>query len=402
MKTKHSLFLALLLIVTLPTFSQEDTRSEILNLPESDFNFVNKARRLLGTYIKDGNIVEATKVKDALLDEYHGELSEAFYNVEYIHLLYALGEYDTLANFMEIINFEQLVSSNVKTSSQTDNLRDILFENTIAYNDVIAIDIRENVEDDMVRDFILLVLNDISDTSRRGTPEWQAKMDNTNKLASEYLAQHPDSPYDEFVRKHIRFEFKDADWGFYWDFGLGGTINGSELRNSIGGGGFAATMGFEYRYRTVLGQFNIEIADSKLAKDININNTTWNKNSSSTNVSFALSAGYLLLENKRWSIYPLAGAGYASIYADGEQTKENPNLKKLKINTFYPEVGFGIDFKSYYTEPFTMERSPFGRVSLKYKYKMYSFDRKDPIFKGHQHFITLSYGLGGRPQKRVK
>lgn len=402
MKASHTLLLALLLFVALPSFSQEDTRSEIMNLPESDFNFVNKGRRLLGTYIKDGNIIEAKKIKDALLDEYNGELTEAFYNVEYIHLLYALGKYDVLLNYIEVIDFDKHVSSNVSTSAQTDKLRTILFENTAAYNDIMAIDIKEKVEDEMEKDFLLLLLFDIADTSRRGTTEAQAHTEEANKLSNVYLAKYPNSPYDDFVRKHIRFEFKDADWGFYWDFGFGGAVNSGELRSSIGGGGFGATMGLEYRYKKALGQFNIGIADSKLAKDININNTIWREGSSSTNASFALNAGYLLLENKRWSIYPLVGAGYSSIYADNEQTKEDPKLKKLKLNTFYPEAGFGIDFKLYIRDPFTMERSPFGRLSLKYKYKMYNFERKDPIFKGHQHFITLSYGLGGRPEKRVE
>lgn len=402
MKATHTLLLALLLFVALPSVSQEDTRKEIMNLPESDFNFVNKARRLLGTYIKDGNMIEATKIKDALLDEYNGEITEAFYNVEYIHLLYALGEYDVLLNFIDVIDFEKHVSSNVSTSAQTDKLRTILFENTAAYNDIMAIDIKENVENEMEKDFLLLLLFDIANTSRRGTPEAQAHTDEANRLSNAYLAKYPNSPYDEFVRKHIRFEFKDSDWGFYWDFGLGGSVNSGDLRNSIGGGGFSATMGLEVRHKKVLGQFNFEIADSKLAKDIDINNTTWRMGSTSTNTSFVLNAGYLLLENKRWSIYPLAGVGYSTIYADNEQTKEDPNLKKLKINTFYPDVGFGIDFKLYISAPYSMEKTPFGRVSLKYKYKMYNFERKDPIFKGHQHFITLSYGLGGRSQNRVE
>ncbi len=402
MKTTHSLLVALLLLVALPTYSQQDIRNEIINLPESDFNFVNKARRLLGTYIKDGNMVEATKVKDALLDEYHGELSEAFYNVEYIHLLYALGEYDVLLNFMEIIDFYKEVSSNVSTSAQTDKLRALLFENTIAYNDVMEIDIKGTIESEMEKDFLLLLLHNISDPSRRGTPEWDIHLDETNKLSNEYLAKYPQSPYDEFVRKHIRFEHREADWGFYWDFGFGGSVNSGDLRENLGGGGFGVKMGLEYRYKKVLGQFNLEVSSTKLAKDIAINNTTWHNGSNSNITSIGFDAGYLLLENKRWSIYPLVGVGHATIYADNEQIKEDPSLKKLNLNTFYPEVGFGIDFKYYFPDPFNGTKSPLGRFSLNYKYKMYNFDNKNPLLKGHQHFIVLTYGLGGRPIKRVE
>lgn len=126
MKLKHLFILVVFLFATVETFSQEDTRSEIMNYQESEFAFVNKARRLLGTHIKDGNIIEATKVKDVLLDEFNGAITEAFYNSEYIHLLFALREYEQLLVFMKQLDINQKVSQNVYTSAQTDNLGTLL------------------------------------------------------------------------------------------------------------------------------------------------------------------------------------------------------------------------------------------------------------------------------------
>lgn len=402
MKTTHSLLAALLLWVALPAFSQEDTRSEIMNLPESEFNFVNKARRLLGTHIQDGNTIEATKVKEALLNEFNGEVSEAFYISEYMHLLYALGEYEELLDFMKQVDFNQMVSSNVSTSSQTDNLGRIIFENTMAFSDIFEIDIKDTIESDRDRDFLLLLLAEIAHQSQVHSPEREAHTEMVNKLANKFLSDYPDSPYNQLVRERIRFEFAEADWGIYWDFGLGGSINSGKLRENLGGGGFAATMIFEYRHKKILGQVQVDVTNGKLSNDIEINNTTWYKESVATNAGVSLNAGYLLLENKRWSIYPSVGMGYASIGANTEDTKEDPNLKKLKLNCFYPQLGLNFDFKYFITDPYSGKKSPFGRFSLQYKYKMFNFERNNPIFQGHQHFIILTYGLGGRPLKRVE
>lgn len=400
MKTTHSLLAALMLLLAIPTFSQEDIRSEIMNYHESDFNFINKARRLLGNHIKDGNTVEAAKVKDTLLDEYNGEVLETFYNWEYIFLLYSLGEYDTLLNFMEVVDFDNSVSSNVSTSAQTDNLGTLLRENMLAYYDIIEIDIKESIEDAMSRDFLLLMLQDIAHITPPRSQEREEHTQNINKLANQYLKNHPDSPYDKTVREQIRFEFAEANWGFYWDFGFGVGINNGKLGENLNGTGFGMEMILEYRYKKVLGQFELGFTSKALSNDISVNNTTWMRESYATIGSYTLNAGYLLLENKRWSIYPLAGIGYANVEADSEDYKEDPRLKKLRINSFYPQVGVGIDFKFFMPDPYTSVKSPLGRFSLQYKYKMFNFENDNPLFQGHQHVIMFTYGIGGRPMKR--
>lgn len=400
MKTAYPLLIALLLLTAIPTFSQEDIRSEIMNYHESDFNFVNKARRLLGTHIKDGNVLEAAKVKNALLDEYNGEVLKAFYNWEYIHLLYAIGEYDTLMDFILDVDFNKSVSANVSTSAQTDNLGQVLRESILAYHDIVEIDINEVVEGDANKDFLILMLNDIAHMSPANSSERRAHIENINKLANLYLKNHPDSPYDKIVREDIRFEFTEADWGFYWDFGFGPGINNGKLGEILNGTGIGMEMILEYRYKKVLGQFELGFMSKSLSNDINVNNTTWMRESYSTIGTYTLNAGYLLLENKRWSIYPLAGIGYANVEADSEDSKEDPRLKKLRINSFYPQVGICIDFKYYMPDPFTSIKSPFGRLSLQYKYKIFNFEKDNPLFQGHQHVIMFTYGIGGRPIKR--
>lgn len=398
MKLKHLFILVVFLFATVETFSQEDTRSEIMNYQESEFAFVNKARRLLGTHIKDGNIIEATKVKDVLLDEFNGAITEAFYNSEYIHLLFALREYEQLLVFMKQLDINQKVSQNVYTSAQTDNLGTLLIENTLQFNDIFAIDIKENVDDEMDKAFLILLLSEMAYYSPSQS-ERNEHTESVNKLANEYLANYPDSPYEKVVRENIRFEFGEAKWGFYWDIGIGPVLNNGELKNTFGNSGFGLDMGFEYRHRQLFGQLEIGLVASSLKKDIEINNTIWQKSSSATFATFALNAGYIPFENRRWSIYPFAGIGFSAISAPTEDTKNDPNLQSLKLNTFSPQIGMGVDYKLYSSKS---KKSSYGRLSLRYKYKIYNFEKTNPLFQGNQQSITLSFGFGGRPLERKK
>lgn len=398
MKLKHIFILAALLLVAAETFSQEDIRREIMNYQESEFTFVNKARRLLGTHIKDGNIIEAAKVRDTLLDEFNRKIDEAFYDSEYIHLLFALREYEQLSVFMQLFDINQKVSQNVYTSAQTDNLGTILRENSLQYKDIISIDIKENVDNEMERAFLILLLSEISHHFN-SQAEREEHTEIINKLANEYLANYPDSPFDKVVRDNIRFEYGEANWGVYWDFGVGFGINERGLKNTIGNTGFGMEMIVEYRYKKMLAQFDMSFVNSRLQRDVDINNTTWYKDASSSLGSFVLNAGYLVFENKRWSLYPLAGVGFASITASIDDTKEDPMLKKLKLNTFHSQVGMGVDFKLLMPGK---PKNPIGRVSLKYKYKIYNFEKTNPLFEVNQHTVSLTYGIGGRPLERKK
>ena len=159
----------------------------------------------------------------------------------------------------------------------------------------------------------------------------------------------------------------------------------------------------EYRHRKLMGMIGFGFSGQRLKKDLQINNTIWEEESSATFGFGYLNAGYLVFENNRWSIYPYAGIGGGGFSADEQDIKEDQNLKNLKLGTFFTQVGIGFDFKfagGHYYNPYGTIGTLGSRVSLKYTYRMLQLERKDPLLKGHQHLITLSYGIGGRNKVR--
>lgn len=382
---------------------ENNVKDQILSYKDSEYDFVNKGRRLLIDHLQSFKMQDAIDVKNSLLNEFDGNVTEVFYNIEYIHLLYWTGEFEELLNYLKQADFDQPVSNNVRISSQTDNFSKAVYTHTAENKDILGIDVKNGELNDMERDFLLLLLNDITNPlpqNSHANPEHITKI---NEQANQFLANYPDSPYEKIVREQIRFVFKETDWGTYMDFGFGAVLNQGDISHQFRDGP-AIHMIFEYRHRKVMGMFGFDVGSQTLKQDFPINNTVWKKGSSSTLGSIYLNAGYLVFENRRWSIYPYVGGGYTEFSAAEKEIQEDENLKKLRLNSFSTQAGIGIDLKINSISPITsyswMYRNTDSRISLKYTYRMPHLKRKDPSLYGSQHVITLSYGIGGRGKER--
>lgn len=401
---KKITLIGLFLLLLAGTNAQEnDIKKEILSYKESEYDFVNKGRRLLIDNLQSLKLEEAIKIKDGLLKEFDGNVAEVFYAAEYIHLLYWTREFDVLLNYIKQVDLEQPVSNNVRISGQTDDFFKAVYGHTIENKDILEIDIKNWELSDMDRDFLLLLLKDIADSTPESWHDDMGKQIEINAQADRFLANYPGSPYETLIRENIRFVFKESDNGAYIDFGLGSTINQGGLSKQFTNG-IAVDISLEYRHRKLMGILGFGFSGQKLKQEMEINNTVWKKDASATLGNVYMNAGYLIHENRRWSIYPFAGVGYTGYSAVEDDTKEDKNLKKLGLNSFYVQMGAGFDLKIKSLSSFgnikAMQPDSDSRISLKYIFRMPKFDRKDPLLSGSQHVITLSYGFGGRGKER--
>lgn len=94
------------------------------------------------------------------------------------------------------------------------------------------------------------------------------------------------------------------------------------------------------------------------------------------------------------------GVGYQGFSAAEKDTDENPALKNIKLNSFFTQVGFGIDYK--YNMNGALYATSSHRISLKYAYRIPHYGRSYAGMDGFTHSITVSWGFGGRAMKRVK
>lgn len=401
MKKIHASFFLLFFFLNIS--AQEDVvKQQILNYKDSEYDFVNKGRRLLADYLKDFKAEDAVKVRKSLLNEFDGKVSEVFYIGEYIHLLFWTTEFEELLNYLKQVDFNEPVSNNVATSAQTDNLFSSLFQHTSQFSDVIELDIKNAELSDMDRDFLLLLLKDMAVIIPSNERETSPHTSEINEMADIFLANYLGSPYESIVREQIRLVYKESDHGMYIDFSLGPILTQGNLQKTMGNG-FGMDILFEYRHRKLTGMFGFGFYGLTLNEDVPVNETIWKKDAGATSAHLYLNAGYLAFENHRWSIYPFAGAGYTGFSAAEDDIKEDDRLDKLGIHSFFTQAGVGIDLKikslrDYnYNSPYPSTDS---RISLKYTFRAPRLGRKNDYFDGAMHLVSLSYGFGGRSKER--
>lgn len=395
---KKIALLWILLLAAMNIHSQEDTiKAQILSYKDSEYDFLNKGRRLLLEHLQSNKLHDVIAVKNSLLHEFDGNVSAVFYNSEYVHLLYWAGEFSELLNYLKQVDLEQPVTNNVMVSAQTDQFFTTVQSYLIENPDILEMDIKNALLEDVETDFLLLLLHDLAILNQqREQPNAEQRM-RINQMADVFLTNYQDSPYHPFVRENIRWVYKEKDWGFYMDIGFGAALLQGDLSHQFNNGALMDML-FEYRHRRMLGMLGFGFSGHILKEDLPINETTWKKGASATMGNIYLNAGVLVFENRKWSIYPYGGIGYTGFSALQKDIDEDENLEKLGLNSFFTQLGLGVDMK-FNVSP-SIYTSSNSRLSLKYVYRMPHFDRKDPILKGSQHIITLSYGIGGRGLER--
>ncbi len=120
-----------------------------------------------------------------------------------------------------------------------------------------------------------------------------------------------------------------------------------------------------------MGIFGFGFSGHTLDDDIKINGVTWANSSSATLGLGYLNAGYLLVDTKRVSIYPFIGGGYIGFSTSQNVYKEIPELEKLQLNSWFPQVGFGFDYKFKIPKLDYYEMGSDGswsRISVRYTY----------------------------------
>ncbi len=409
------LFATLLIaLLSLNSFSQNDSlRSEILNYEQSKHDFLDKGRRLLLDHFEKSDLFKVKEVKDLLLEENGGNIYNTFYPIEYIYILYWTEEYDELIDFIKQVDFTLPVSNSVRILAATDNMFTTLLQQTVENKDMLLLFIKESNISDMDKEFLMLQLEDIIRAGLGNSIDFESEQTAyINDLSDQFLDKYPDSPYETIIRETIRYKFEPSPWAFYWDMiGLGAVVPTGNLSDYFSTG-VGVEMALDLRYKKLVGIFGFGFSGHTLDDDIKINGVTWANSSSATLGLGYLNAGYLLVDTKRVSIYPFIGGGYIGFSTSQNVYKEIPELEKLQLNSWFPQVGFGFDYKFKIPKLDYYEMGSDGswsRISVRYTYRMPNFSRSldgrgdiSQPMDGFIHSIMVSWGIGGRGTNRVK
>lgn len=404
---KVSVWAVVFIIITTPQiFSQNDSlRNQIIHYEQSKHEFLDRGRRMLLDNFENNNIEKTKKIKDLLLEENNRNVYDTFYPIEYICLLYWTEEYDVLIDFVKQVDFLQHVSNAVAMLARIDNLYPTLFEKTIQNKELLEISINNSLLSEMDKDFLRLQLDDLLRIPQNGRIDPDAESTKKiNDLADIFLSKYPKSPYDTIVRETIRYKFEPLPWGGFCDIGLGAAITQGSIHDYLNTGPMMDML-IGVRYKKTLGMLGFGFSGHELRQNIDINNTIWKEESSSTQGFVYFNGGYMLHESKRFSIYPFTGIGYGGFSAIQKDIDAQPELKHLHLNSFFTQIGIALMIKFKVLSPYLLHSTSekaFSQLGLRYSFRMPYYENKRREMDGFFHCLTLSWGIGGRRMRRVK
>lgn len=222
------------------------------------------------------------------------------------------------------------------------------------------------------------------------------RQEELNKECDAFLAAHPHSEYEHFVRSFARQVFKPA-WGFGFQIGGGYSAHTGELGQAIRGyGGLSVGLEFTYQrlaleIRTILGG-TPDTRDALFFDD----GVTWPKGISASALSVSATLGYRVVDAKHWMLAPFVGYANFKAAASAKTIEDYPELEDHGLYDS-DALAFGLNLE--------YKIKPASRMSDAYYYPLrlraaYYKAFNQPV-RGDLVSITLSIGLYAQSTKRV-
>lgn len=263
-----------------------------------------------------------------------------FYPYEQILIYTWTQEYEELITFMKKINSTNSSDYQHQIKPLNDLLFDKLIEKSMESKFTIENSVHNSIQSNEDKDFIILLFNYILSLKT----EKVITQDKLNIMADAFLIKYPSSNFVDFTRTQIRYKFVASKWGLTLDFFSGFCSLTKDLSNKFTNP-IPFGVAFDIKYEDIVIYLRDFIAITKTKKDIQIKNTTWNKNKNSLFVLPEASIGYIFINNKYMSLAPFMGLSSANF--DPNQTdkaKQENEIKGYDFTTTYT-FGLNLDYK---------------------------------------------------------
>jgi len=407
---KKFLFLILIISSAFNSFAQRDSlQNQILNYTDSTLQIIIKGRGLLAQKFEEGDYQKVKEIKDFLLAKVKDKNYLVLSPFEYWYILYWTQQYDELLTSMTLQ--DSVNNYPYRSFPPFDDLRfdkkipppyDLLLEKLQkqSKDSILQLDsfIDNSSLKEETKDFLklrlqyLASLGDYKPTTR----------DSLNLSADKFLESYPNSSYNAFIRKHIRYEFVPSKWGFVFEFFSGYGILTGELKNTFTNP-VPIGIAFDIYYKKFALFLRDYIGFSKTKTGVPYNTGVWEKDSQVRLYLPEASLGYVIVDNKIAKLTPFAGyAGTAFLPTDNDQEK-NSDLKKAGLqftNTFTAGMNVDIKLGRSKTEMVFYNEESYWFLRLRYGYNLPQFQKRYNGYDGAMHYITVGIGGFGRAIKR--
>lgn len=409
-------FIFLMIFVAQAQAQNEVIREEIENAPDSRILLIHKGRNLLLEKLKSGDYQKVKEVKDYLVEELDDKNYLALYVPEYWLILFWTQEYDELLKNIRMRNDPEFLGFNSQSRNYLSPLRDLLYfellEKSANSSLLLEMFIEKTELDASDKQFLSMLLKYLI-MGEKG--DQNITQENLNVYADDFLKQYPNSDYNDFVKKYISDKQTPGKWGLGWEISGGGLILTDNLGKSFkNGGSYGFSLDIYYQKLAFYLRLVGASGKNKLEKTLPENEELlWEKDASVSVFMPEFSLGYVVFDNRHFSIAPFAGISSTSFSPVSKDTEENPDMKKFKFNAATYVAGVNLDLKfpsspshkRQHSNMYYGNYSPFmesvSTIRIRYSYRMPQFENKyGPDFSGNMHNITIGFAFMYRALKR--
>ncbi|MBP5667803.1 MAG: hypothetical protein J6X32_06615 [Salinivirgaceae bacterium] len=312
-------------------------------LDDSKAELIIKCRR----HIADA-VINGDRQKVAELYEYALTLEDDRYvplmpNEKWILSVYV---YDFKNFTQDAVAFDSVADSKLVGKSMfNDNMYSVIYRNVAQNPDLNAAIESSSDLNQMEKDFVRLYLTKVNTQ-----PVDQKEI---NKKCDVFLKQHPDSPFEYFIRNYIRYVYVKDFEKFQLDMGLG--MGTAVLAGGITDWFQSGRWGFDSDIAIGLKNYEFQIRVSAMIirsrKDVDFDDVVWEKGKGDIGqIQFNIGR-YMPLTDK-WVAIPRVGVGFTVIepfYNKDDKDGKDPLKGKHLISMPLPTLGAEIRYEKIFS-----------------------------------------------------
>jgi hypothetical protein len=372
-------------------FSQVDsTERQILNYDDSKSVIISKGRSLLLDKFLENDMDKVREIKNYLIEKGEDEDYIALYPTEYWFILYWTKEYEELSN--SIIAFDSIKIESYYTRIRpyqdllNTKLKSKSIENvSIIINQIQSSDIPIEKKKFLQINFESLIMKN------------ETYQDTLNIQADNFLKTYPETEYQEFIKRQIKFKLVPKNWGLAFEFFSGYGILTGVLKDNFTNN-IPLGVAFDICYKRFELYLRDYIGFNKTKVDLDYSTGTYNKGSSAMVFLPEASFGYAALDRDRFKLAPFVGIGGINICPPLGRTDKIPELNEVSVSAFTYNFGANFDLK-FGKKGYTFRpKTSYGFLRIRYAYCL-AVKRNEGVL-GSTHYITIGIGGFSRGLKR--
>jgi len=365
---------------------------EIIDYRRDNESFIRNARLMLAEELENGNDDKVKDITALLIYRYGHRLVEVFHPEE----LFVIGtETDSLALIFDYVFDISKVRTNYyncrggnpfpKFDRLYEASNNLLDEKKIIYTQTIL----DSSYPEEEKDFILLGLQVRFNC---GYYYHDEKLNNDCEI---FLAKHPESKYEEFIRDNIRQVYKRSNWGMGTIF-LGGYSNCIDKLGEYLDGGFSCQFGGHISYKSFTARALLRSDILHSGKSFN-ENGAWDNDDVFVQYYYGLQLGYNFFDTKKFSSEPYISIGLSEL----ENEKKSKSKDIIDISN---TIGYGVSFKYLIIDSYDNGYNPYAHGSY---YLACNLDYSRPDYKienksANNGIFSVSLGFGYYIRSDVK